>query len=241
MASLDSPRELAPLGSITRFGRIAQLVRALPLQGRCRGFESLCAHNSSPVCRRVRGSRRARSSWAPRAVPAASGATKASPRGVVATSVTGLERLPRTSIDPPWSAHHRLAACQSTAVAVHPLMIASAVLAATDQGPAEAAGRLVGTLLVLAIPTLFIVWMVRRRSARRRAEAQTLTRTVAGPRSTGGAVWDGSRWRQWDGQRWWAWDGSGWEVSGPPRPARPTSGTASAEEPSHLPPPPFAP
>ena len=25
-------------------GRIAQLVRALPLQGRCRGFESLCAH-----------------------------------------------------------------------------------------------------------------------------------------------------------------------------------------------------
>ena len=24
--------------------RIAQLARALPLQGRCRGFESLCAH-----------------------------------------------------------------------------------------------------------------------------------------------------------------------------------------------------
>jgi hypothetical protein len=28
----------------SRFGRIAQLARALPLQGRCRGFESLCAH-----------------------------------------------------------------------------------------------------------------------------------------------------------------------------------------------------
>ena len=25
-------------------GRIAQLARALPLQGRCRGFESLCAY-----------------------------------------------------------------------------------------------------------------------------------------------------------------------------------------------------
>ncbi len=29
-------------------GRIAQLARALPLQGRCRGFESLCAHQTEP-------------------------------------------------------------------------------------------------------------------------------------------------------------------------------------------------
>jgi hypothetical protein len=36
-------------------GRIAQLARALPLQGRCRGFESLCAHHHDDS---VRGRRR---------------------------------------------------------------------------------------------------------------------------------------------------------------------------------------
>ena len=30
--------------------RIAQLARALPLQGRCRGFESLCAHGFLLTC-----------------------------------------------------------------------------------------------------------------------------------------------------------------------------------------------
>ena len=34
-------------GNLGLFGRIAQLARALPLQGRCRGFESLCAHRST--------------------------------------------------------------------------------------------------------------------------------------------------------------------------------------------------
>ena len=36
--ALDQPVTWAALG------RVAQLVRALPLQGRCRGFESLRAH-----------------------------------------------------------------------------------------------------------------------------------------------------------------------------------------------------
>ena len=38
------PSPARPLPSPPR-GRIAQLARALPLQGRCRGFESLCAHD----------------------------------------------------------------------------------------------------------------------------------------------------------------------------------------------------
>ena len=43
----------ATVQSPARPGRIAQLVRALPLQGRCRGFESLCAHWSEPARSRV--------------------------------------------------------------------------------------------------------------------------------------------------------------------------------------------
>lgn len=33
-----------PLANLSRSGRVAQLARALPLQGRCRGFEPLHAH-----------------------------------------------------------------------------------------------------------------------------------------------------------------------------------------------------
>ena len=41
----------SPLHSVAEFGRIAQLARALPLHGRCRGFESLCAHRKTPARR----------------------------------------------------------------------------------------------------------------------------------------------------------------------------------------------
>ena len=34
----------APYGTVERCGRLAQLVRAPPLHGGCRGFESLIAH-----------------------------------------------------------------------------------------------------------------------------------------------------------------------------------------------------
>ena len=44
-----------PIGSAPGSGRIAQLARALPLQGRSRGFESLCAHHHLPgITRRTR-------------------------------------------------------------------------------------------------------------------------------------------------------------------------------------------
>ena len=42
LGSRSGARWLA--GSVLSSGRIAQLARARPLQGRCRGFESLCAH-----------------------------------------------------------------------------------------------------------------------------------------------------------------------------------------------------
>ena len=45
-----STARVASLGHLP--GRVAQLARALPLQGRCRGFESLRAHNSKPQCSR---------------------------------------------------------------------------------------------------------------------------------------------------------------------------------------------
>jgi hypothetical protein len=40
---------------MARPGRLAQLVRALPLQGRCRGFESLSAHHGKRVKPQVGG------------------------------------------------------------------------------------------------------------------------------------------------------------------------------------------
>lgn len=38
--------------SLSRFGRLAQLVRALPSHGRGRGFESLIAHSEKPLLSR---------------------------------------------------------------------------------------------------------------------------------------------------------------------------------------------
>ena len=48
LGSRSGARWLA--GSVLGSGRIAQLARALPLQGRCRGFESLCAHHHQQRC-----------------------------------------------------------------------------------------------------------------------------------------------------------------------------------------------
>ena len=73
-------------------GRIAQLARALPLHGRCRGFESLCAHHLPGVLPLVDSS------------PSADGATSVhscSLHNDEATGDLGVVRFDATATGPP--------------------------------------------------------------------------------------------------------------------------------------------